>query len=652
MRMPGRTSGVSSRTRLLAVSASHMGRRKPLAIEDYALIGDLQTAALVGKDGSIDWLCLPSFSSGACFAAILGTPKNGRWLLRPRDACTTVSRRYQPGTLILETTFHTDTGSVMVTDFMPVRGTNPDIVRVVTGLTGDVQMFSELILRFDYGYSVPWVTGVAEGLRAISGPAMVILRTAVECHGEDLSTVSDFRVRAGEEQSFVLTYGPSHLPLPKPIDWRRALKFTQNYWRRWIKSSRYRGPYKEAVERSLITLKALTYRPTGGIVAAPTTSLPEKFGDGRNWDYRYCWLRDTTFTLLALMNAGFHEEARQWHDWLLRALAGAANQVQIMYGLFGERRLPEMELPHLDGYQGAKPVRIGNEASEQTQLDIFGEVLDGLFHGLEMAHDGGSFTKTPARRAAENLPLVSSLLEHLGTIWDKPDHGIWEIRGKPRHYVHSKVMAWVAYDRAVRIADRFGIHDTEAHPVNKWRKLRDRIHRQVCRHGFDSRLNSFVQAYGSTELDASLLLLPLVGFLPPEDPRIVGTIAAVEKNLLRDGFVMRYRPNPKVDRQQAGEGVFLACSFWMVTNLKLQRRDDDAHAMFQSLMKVRNDLGLLSEEYEPRSRRLAGNFPQAFSHIAMISAAFALRADVEQLEKRARHKTLSRTGRKDPPPVK
>jgi GH15 family glucan-1,4-alpha-glucosidase len=588
-------------------------------IEDYALIGDLQTAALVSRHGSIDWLCLPDFSSPACFAALLGKPANGRWKMYPVAHVKHTERSYRAGTLILDTIFETASGAVQVTDFMPVRGKNPDVVRLVKGLRGTVQMLSEVTLRFDYGRSAPWVTGIPGGIRAISGPDMAVLRTPVKSRGMGLNTVSKFSVTKGQTVPFVLTYAPSHLSLPKRISWREALERTEKFWRGWTKKSRYRGSYKLAVERSLITLKALTYEPTGGIVAAPTTSLPEHLGGQRNWDYRYCWLRDTTFTLLALMDAGYLDEARSWRDWLLRTLAGSAEQIQIMYGLHGERQLPEFEVPWLDGYGGAKPVRIGNAAAAQLQLDIYGEVMDAIFHAVTLAAQEGR--KLPRVKGNHTLDLLGQLMLNLEKLWRLPDQGIWEMRSAPRHYTYSKLMAWVAFDRAIRIAT---LRKYRRWPLERWGKLRDHIHKQICREAYNPRVKAFTQSYGSRALDASLLLMPLVGFLPHDDPRILGTIAAIEKNLMRDGLVLRYDTRVVNDGLPTGEGVFLACSFWLVSNFAQQGRLEEAHAMFERLVGLSNDLGLMSEEYDPRNKRLLGNFPQAFSHISLLNAAFAL----------------------------
>jgi GH15 family glucan-1,4-alpha-glucosidase len=598
----------------------------PLKIEDYALIGDLQTAALVGKDGSIDWLCLPDFASPACFCAILGTKTNGRWRIAPTARIRKTTRAYREGTLILDTMFETASGTVLVTDFMPVRGDHPDIVRIVQGLKGRVQMQSELAPRFDYGRSQPWFTGIGRALRVISGPHMLLLRTPTRLLSMSPQPVTRFTIQAGETVPFVLTYSASHLPLPKAISWRSALKSTETYWRHWVHQSLYKDShtpsYKHAVDRSLMTLKALTFRPTGGIVAAPTTSLPEKLHAPRNWDYRYCWLRDATFTLLALLNAGYRGEAMEWRDWLLRALAGDANQVQIMYGIRGERDIAEWELPWLRGYKNSKPVRVGNAAANQFQLDIFGEVLDAMFQGLSLARIHG-LRSSPSRRKT-SLDLMVNLVQHLEKVWRTPDQGIWEMRSGPRHYTYSKLMVWVAFDRASRIAK---LRRARHLPVEHWEKLRDRVHREICARAFNPRLNTFVQSYGSTSLDASLLFLPLVGFLPIDDPRVTSTIAAIEKKLLRKGLVQRYNTQKVDDSLPAGEGVFLACSFWLVQVFHMQGRVEEAHSLFQRLCSLVNDVGLLSEEYDPSTLRLVGNFPQAFSHIALINAAFALQGD-------------------------
>ncbi len=583
----------------------------PLHLEDYALIGDCETAALVGKDGSIDWLCWPRFDSAACFAALLGTPEHGRWLVAPAEAGARVTRRYRPGTLILETTFETDTGTVTVLDFMPVRDTVSDLVRLVVGKAGHVRMRTELVLRFDYGSAVPWVTRGDDGsLVAIAGPDMVVLRSDAAVHGEGLHSVGEFVVAAGQTVPFTLTHAPSHLPPPAPIDTDAALKATDAFWSEWSGRCRPAGEWSNAVQRSLITLKALTYRPTGGIVAAATTSLPELLGGTRNWDYRFCWLRDATLTLLALINSGYIAEASDWRDWLLRAVAGSPGQLQIMYGLAGERRLTEWEASWLPGYEGSKPVRIGNGAHGQLQLDVFGEVMDVLHQahssGLDSDHVGWD--------------LQCSLVEHLESIWREPDEGIWEVRGPRRQFTFSKLMAWVAFDRAVQSAEAFDLPG----PRDRWRRIRDEIHADVCAHGFNTELNSFVQVYGGRQLDASLLLLPITGFLPPGDPRVHGTVTAIEHGLLTDGLVRRYDTARTADGLPAGEGAFLACSFWLADAYIMLGRFDEARRLFEHLLGLRNDLGLLAEEYDVSAGRQVGNFPQAFSHLALVNTAMNL----------------------------
>jgi len=594
----------------------------PSPIEDYALIGDLQTAALVARDGSLDWLCWPRFDSGACFAALLGDPENGRWLVAPKDSRVRVRRRYYPASLILETEFTTSDGIVLLLDFMPVRGRNSDVVRLVVGKRGTVTMRTELIIRFDYGSVVPWVTRMEDGaLRAIAGPDMVVLRTPVELRGENLTTQGEFTVATGQRVPFVLTYAPSHLPLPDAVDAETALADTVAFWTEWTGRHQSNGPFAEAVTRSLITLKALTYLPTGGIVAAPTTSLPEQLGGVRNWDYRYCWLRDATLTLLALMNAGYYDEARAWRDWLLRAVAGNPQKMQIMYGLAGERRLVEWEAPWLPGYEGSRPVRIGNAAAGQLQLDVFGELMDAL----HQARVGG------LDHSAAGWNLQKAALSQLETIWQLPDEGIWEVRGEPRHFTYSKVMAWVAFDRAIKSAETFGL----AGPVEHWRTLRAAIHGEVCEKGFNRRIGAFARAYGSDELDASALLIPTVGFLPPTDERLHSTVDAVARNLMRDGFVLRYDTGTAADGLPSREGAFLACSFWLVDALVLLGRDVEARALFDRLLALRNDVGLLSEEYDPAVKRLVGNMPQAFSHIALVNSAHNLSRARKPAEQRS-----------------
>ena len=590
-------------------------------IEDYALIGDCSSAALVAIDGSIDWLCWPRFDSEACFAALLGTRQHGRWLIAPQGE-TRTTRHYRPDTLILETCFETTDGAVTLIDFMPRRAPNSTLVRLVVGMRGQVKMNCELILRFGYGAVVPWVSRVESGaLRAIAGPDMVVLHTPVHLRGKDLTTVADFTVSRGETIPFVLTYCPSHLSLPKAVDANTALIDTESFWREWIAKCRPAGCWTDAVRRSIITLKALTYGPTGGMVAAPTTSLPEQLGGQRNWDYRFCWLRDATLTLLGGMNAGYFEEAQAWREWLLRAVAGSPNQLQIMYGIGGERRLTEWEVPWLPGYENSAPVRIGNAAHTQLQLDVFGEIMD-VHH---QARRGGLTTNESGWDAQ------IAFLGHLDKVWKEPDQGIWEMRGPAQHFTYSKVMAWVAYDRAIKSAETFGLPG----PVDDWRKTRDLICDEVRERGYDKELGTFTQAYGSKQLDANLLLLPCVGFLPCSDPRIESTIAAIERRLLVDGFVMRYSTADVEDALPPGEGAFLACSFWLVDAYLLQDRYDEAEALFQRLVGLCNDVGLLSEEYDPRAKRLVGNFPQAFSHLALINSAYNLTRTRKPLHQRA-----------------
>jgi GH15 family glucan-1,4-alpha-glucosidase len=592
-------------------------------LEDYALIGDCETAALVSRGGSIDWLCWPRFDSGACFAALLGTREHGRWLIAPVSEGARVSRRYRDDTLILETAFETAGGAVTLIDFMPPRDGNSDVVRLIRGDRGRVRMYLELILRFDYGSVVPWVNTLEDAtLRAIAGPNMVVLRTPVKLEGRDLTTVSEFDVNEGEVVPFVMTHTASHLRLPRAIDPVKALKETEKFWREWVGKNGPRGEWSEAVARSLITLKALTYTPTGGIVAAPTTSLPEQLGGVRNWDYRFCWLRDATMTLLSLMNAGFYDEAHAWREWLLRAAAGEPSQLQIMYGLAGERQLTEIELGWLPGYEGSRPVRVGNAAHSQLQLDVYGEVMDAM----HQARQGGLGARD------DDWAFQRAIVNRLVEIWKQPDHGLWEVRSEGKHFTYSRVMAWVALDRAIRAVEEFGLKG----PVEKWRSVCRAIHEDVCRHGFDRGLGSFVQTYGSKELDASLLLLPTVGFLPPDDPRVVGTVHAIEKSLLFDGFLCRYDTGSSDDGLPKGEGVFLACSFWLADVYVLMKRFDDARTLFERLLDVRNDVGLLSEEYDPRSRRLLGNFPQAFSHVALVNTAHNLVSISKPAEQRSR----------------
>lgn len=590
-------------------------------IENYALIGDCETAALVGRNGSIDWLCWPAFDSDACFAAILGTHKNGRWLVAPSDDVTTISRRYLGDTLILETRFETKSGTVALIDFMPPRGKASDIVRLVRGVSGTVKMRMELVIRFGFGIDIPWVRRIDHSLLAVAGQDMTVLRTPVETRGEDLTTVSEFEVKAGETVPFVLTYGPSHLDPPEPIDPEIALQETETFWKEWCSHCTRDGEYHDLILRSLITLKALTFAPTGGIVAAPTTSLPEKLGGARNWDYRFCWLRDATFTLLALMNSGYTEEASAWHNWLLRAAAGSPSSMQIMYGIWGHRRLLEWEAGWLDGYEGAQPVRIGNAAHAQLQLDVYGELIDA-FHQSRMAK---------LKLDDETWALECNVLNHLAEVWDQPDHGIWERRGEPRHYVFSKVMTWVAFDRGIKSAETFGFKA----PLLHWRALREAIHRDVCHRGFDAEENAFVESYGSKMLDASVLLLPAVGFLPASDPRICGTIAAVEKHMMRDGFVLRHDPREVSEEKQPIEGAFLACSLWLADAYVLSGNLDKAQELFDRVAGIANDVGLLAEEYDSIARRQTGNFPQALTHIALVNTAHNLSAARQVSEKPA-----------------
>ena len=597
-------------------------------IEDYGLIGDCETAALVSKDGSIDWLCWPRFDSGACFAALLGNSKNGRWRIAPAQAKSRITRRYRPATLILETTFTTADGEVTVIDFMPLREQASHLVRLVVGTRGTVAIRTELVIRFDYGQSVPWVKRTENGdLLAISGPDMVVLRTPVEMRGEQLTSVGEFTVSAGETIPFVLMYVQSHLPAPDPVDAEDALRQTQNFWEEWTSVHKSTGPYAPFVLRSLITLKALSYLPTGGIVAAPTTSLPEQLGGPRNWDYRFCWLRDATLTLLALMNSGYYDEACAWRDWLLRAAAGSPSQIQIMYGLAGDKRLAEWEVPWLAGYEGSKPVRIGNAAADQLQLDVFGEVLDAMHQarvgGLQPLADAWDFQRV--------------LMSHLEEIWPLEDEGIWEVRGGRRHFTYSKMMAWVAFDRTIRSAEAFGLEG----PIDHWRKLRARIHAEVCDKAFNPKIGAFMQSYGSEHLDASALLIPVVGFLPPSDPRVAGTVEAIERKLMTNGFVLRYDTDVTQDGLPPGEGAFLACSFWLADAYILLGRRDDARKLFERLLTLCNDLGLLSEEYDPAGKRLLGNFPQAFSHIALVITAHNLDRAEKPCEQRSGHVSLA-----------
>jgi GH15 family glucan-1,4-alpha-glucosidase len=575
-----------------------------LRIEDYAVVGDTQSAALVGSDGSLDWLCLPRFDSPACFAALLGDGRHGRWKIAPKGGVDRVERRYREDTLVLETDFHTDTGAVRLIDCMPPRGEAPDVVRVVEGLDGRVEVDMELILRFDYGHVIPWVRRHNDRLLAIAGPAAVRLDTPVDTRGEELTTRASFAVEPGDRVPFVLTWYESHRPEPAPVEASAALEDTCAWWREWISRCDSTDPL---VRRSLLTLKALTYAPTGGIVAAATTSLPEQIGGVRNWDYRFCWVRDATLTLTALVNGGFIDEAGAWRDWLLRAVAGDPRDMQIMYGCAGERRLTELELDWLPGYEDSRPVRIGNAASEQFQLDVYGELMDALLlareHGLH-----------PDEHAWH---LQRAVLDFLEGAWDQPDEGIWEVRGPRRHFVHSKVMAWVAFDRAAATIERF---DTDG-DASRYRRVAEAIHREVCERGWDQDRSTFTQSYGSDALDAALLLIPRMGFLAADDPRVVGTIEAVQRELVSDGFVLRYPTEEGNDGLPPGEGAFLPCSFWLVDALARIGRTAEARELYDRLVGLANDVGLFAEEYDPKLERLVGNFPQAFTHVALVNSA-------------------------------
>lgn len=575
------------------------------------MIGDCYTAALVSKQGSIDWLCLPYFDSGACFAALLGTADNGHWSISPADSIRSIRRCYRDGSLILETTFETETGSAKLVDCMVTHEERPELLRIAEGTRGQVRMNLDLIIRFDYGSVVPWVHKIEDGILAIAGPDMVVLRTDVPLHNENMGTQAEFTVAEGQRVLFNLTWNPSNRPTPEPIDLEAALERTEKWWREWSSRCSYNGRWREAVLRSLITLKGLTFLPTGGIVAAPTTSLPELLGGVRNWDYRFCWVRDATFTLQALLNAGYLDEAREWREWLLRAVAGSPAEMNIVYGLRGERRLTELELPWLEGYEKSAPVRTGNAAYKQYQLDIFGEVANALFQG----HQAG--LGPPQHRRGE---VALAVMDFLETGWERPDEGIWEMRGPTRHFVHSKMMAWVAVDRMIKSVE-LGRLDGD---LARWKRLREAIHEQVCRQGFNADMNSFVQYYGCKHLDAAILMMPLVGFLPASDARVIGTVKAIETHLMENGFVGRYTQDPAVDGLPRGEGTFLPCSFWLADNYELQGRHEDAVRLFERLLNVCNDVGLLSEEYDTTAKRLLGNFPQAFSHVGLVNTAFNL----------------------------
>jgi GH15 family glucan-1,4-alpha-glucosidase len=593
-----------------------------LKIEDYAMIGDCKTAALVGRNGSIDWLCWPRFDSAACFAALLGECENGRWLIAPKEESIEVSRRYRSGTLVLETEFHTKSGRATLVDFM-IPGDGAHLVRILIGRQGRVDFRNEFVVRFNYGATVPWVNRLDDGgISAIAGPERVVLRTPAALHGEDLKTIGEFAIEVGQSIPFVLSYGPSFQNHPPEVDAFDALERTEAFWREWSDRCPEVGPWTEAVKRSLITLKGLTFAPTGGIVAAPTTSLPELIEGVRNWDYRYCWLRDATFTLLALMHLGYYDEARAWRDWLIRAVAGSPEQVQIVYGVGGERWLPELTVPWLAGYEKSRPVRIGNAAYDQLQLDVLGEVADALFQA-------GKIGIGLTQRGRALRPIM---LEYLARVWRDPDEGIWEVRSGPQHFVHSKVMAWVAFDRAAQGFAAEGSSEAARH----WRAVADEIHADVCERGFDPDLDSFVQTFGSKRLDASLLLIPLVGFLPPTDPRVKGTLRAIEEKLLvgRE-FVLRYEPENPADGLPAGEGAFLVCSFWLVDNYILQGRYAEARKLLDRLLSRCNDVGLLAEEFDPFAGRMLGNFPQAYSHVGLINCALNLTRKTCRAEERA-----------------
>jgi GH15 family glucan-1,4-alpha-glucosidase len=602
-------------------------------IESYGMIGDCKTAALVGLDGAIDWLCWPRFDSDACFAKLLGGQGNGFWLITPSEEIEATRRCYRLDTLILETTFETASGKATLIDFMLPHGASSDLIRIVRCDEGEVAMCMELMLRFGYGATTPWVTRLKDGtMRAVAGPDMVVMRTPASFRGENFKTVAQFTLTKGKTMPFVLSYQPSHLPLPEPIDPDDALEKCEKYWEDWTATTKTEGAHSEAIKRSLLTLKALTYQPSGGIVAAPTTSLPEQFGSERNWDYRLCWLRDATLTLLAMMNAGIYDEAAAWRDWLHRAVAGSPGETQIMYGLRGERRLTEWEVDWLPGYADSTPVRVGNAAHHQFQLDVYGEVMDAF----DQSRKGGLAS------TEEGWELQVALVDHVCEVWKTPDNGIWETRGPKQHFVYSKAMAWVCFDRAVKAVEQYGLEG----PVDKWREVRDAIHAEVCDKGFDRKRNCFRGAYGSDLLDASLLLLGQTGFVKPDDPRFVGTVEAIEKDLLADGFVKRYSTHEMDDGLKPGEGAFLACSFWLADAYVSIGRKADAEKLFERLLSIRNDLGLLAEEYDPREKRQQGNFPQAFSHVALINTAFNLtRADKPQEQRADGHGHEGEPGR-------
>jgi GH15 family glucan-1,4-alpha-glucosidase len=601
------------------------------AIEDYALLGDCRSAALVSRDGSIDWLCLPRFDSASAFAALLGMPENGHWKITPHDTYE-VSRAYQDGTMVLETRFRTRRGAATLTDFMPVDTPHPGVVRIVEGIEGEVGFLMHLIMRFDYGHIVPWVEHAdARTLTAVAGPDMLVLRTDAPLQGVDQRTESRFTVKAGQRVAFCLFHQASHLPVAAPVDTAQALGFTQSWWKDFSGRCPGQGPYSAQVRRSLLTMKALTYRPTGGIVASVTTSLPEWPGGERNWDYRYCWLRDATMTLMAFMKLGYYDEAVAWRNWLMRSIAGNPDQMQIMYGVSGERRLPELELPWLAGYAGSRPVRIGNAAAGQRQLDIYGEVVDAMTQALR-----GGIPSHPRGRA-----LSRHIIDFLEVGWREPDHGIWEVRGEPRHYVHSKVMAWAAFSRFASWFSESGADTARQALAQRCRVLATEIHAQVCQSGYNDRLGCFVQYYGADEVDASLLHIVLTGFLPPEDSRVRGTVARIEQDLLRNGLLQRYKSGCDTDQLPPGEGSFLICSFWLVDAWLLMGRRAEARALYERLLSLCNDVGLLAEQYDPVAGRMLGNFPQAFSHIGIVNSAMNL----EQAGDRAPAPARANTGK-------
>jgi GH15 family glucan-1,4-alpha-glucosidase len=603
---------------------------EPELIESYALLGDMQTAALVSWTGSIDWLCVPRFDSPAVLAALLGDQENGHWRLAPTGATQCTRRSYDGDTLILHTDWETADGAVRVIDFMPLRGQAPDVVRIVEGISGRVEMTCEMRLRFDYGALTPWVRGFKGGFSATGGPDSVYVRTPVQLEGRDFAHIGTFAVSKGDRVPFVLTWHPSHLPPPKQVDAERALKETRDYWREWSARCHYDGEWRDAVVRSIITLKALVYEPTGGVVAAATTSLPEALGGERNWDYRYCWLRDASLMLQGMVYNGYRDEALAWREWLLRTIGGDPKQLRIMYGLAGERRLAEQDVDHLAGYAGSKPVRIGNAASDQRQLDVYGEILDTLHldrsSGLSPEDDAWSMQR--------------GLLDYLESIWSEPDRGLWEMRGDPQQYVHSKVMAWAGFDRAVRAVEQFGLEG----PVERWRAIRDEIHAEVCSKGYDEKRRTFTQSYGSKALDAATLLIPQVGFLPKDDPRVVGTVETIQRELMDDGFVRRYDNKDTKDGFDSEEGCFVICTIWLADDLHLIGREDAAREVFERVLDIRNDVGLLAEQYDPRRKRQLGNVPQAYSHCGLVNTARAMSRHgtggrVHRHEPRAAHET-------------